>query len=219
MGALSFDHLLRELEGRGLLLDADPVLPSVARLVIGGPFKGSWWAHSLSNEIYMLSQQLEHHPDVVFARLVSAKMTHVHRRLWSELYAVAISRAPWQTADLADSARKLLVKVEDSGCLRLNEVSRPHERKAIGEDARVLQSRLLVFAEDVHTESGAHTKMLATWPRWASRVGFIANRVPVELAKARFDEIIGVMNLQYSSRAFLPWNKPARRARAAQPKG
>ncbi len=55
-GCEAFDRLFGELQNRAILLEADAVLPSVARMVIGGPYKGSWWAHPQSNRIYMLSK-------------------------------------------------------------------------------------------------------------------------------------------------------------------
>ncbi len=36
----------------------------------------------MANEIYLLSQRLIHHPDVLMLKLLSGKSTYVHRRMW-----------------------------------------------------------------------------------------------------------------------------------------
>ena len=40
-----FDAALRELRRWGMLLETDPVLPSVATIVAGSRIRGSWWSH------------------------------------------------------------------------------------------------------------------------------------------------------------------------------
>ena len=83
--------------------------------MVGEPIKGSWWAHPMSNQIYLLSQQLVHHPEVIFLKLLSGKTSYVHRRLWPELIAVATAEEPWQLTGLPLSAKSMLKKVEERG--------------------------------------------------------------------------------------------------------
>jgi hypothetical protein len=82
MARADFDGALAAICEHGVLLETDRAFPSLVALVAGGPVKGTWWAHPLANEIYMLGQRLMDHRDVLFIRLVSGKMTYVHRRLW-----------------------------------------------------------------------------------------------------------------------------------------
>ena len=68
-----FDEALAELRRRGLLLAHDALFPSLTRLTIGEPIRGSWWAHPLSNDVYMVSQ---HCGEVAMVKLVSGKETY-----------------------------------------------------------------------------------------------------------------------------------------------
>lgn len=212
-----FDHLFEELQRRGILLEADALLPSVARIIIGGPYQGSWWAHPLSNQIYLLSRKLEHHRDVLFVRLLSGKMTHIHRRMWPDFYAVAGSQQPWQFAGLPESAKALLARVNKSGRLRIDQMPGRLSRKTLGEDARLLEASLLVFGEEVHTDSGAHAKALESWEHWAARSGFSPAALSAESARERFDQVVAQLNRQYSARAFMPWDRPPKRTRRVPP--
>ena len=216
--AVGFEQLFEELRSRGLLLEADPVLPSVARIVIGGPYKGSWWAHPLSNRIYMLSQQLEHRPDVLFVRFLSAKMTHIHHRMWPDFYAVATARERWQFEALPQSAKALLAEVGRSGRLRTDQMPSLGSAGKLGADARLLEAKLLVHGEEVHTQSGAHAKAVESWPHWAARVGFAPVAASAESARARFDQIVQALNSQHAARALTPWNRPGRQTSKPAPR-
>jgi hypothetical protein len=154
---------LRALERGGLLLVTDARLPSLAALVAGEPVRGSWWGHPRGKAIFAAATQLGDHPDVAAVKLVSGKVTFVHRRLWPALLAAATARASWQTEGLPPDARRLLARVDREGRLRT-------EGSAAARAARVLAERLLVHAGSVHTESGAHATELESWPRWARRL-------------------------------------------------
>ncbi|MFQ5789315.1 MAG: hypothetical protein ACE5JI_02455 [Acidobacteriota bacterium] len=91
---IAFPRILAALEESGLLLLSDVVLPSAVGLVGGGPVRGSWWAHPCAHEIFRLTRQLEHHPDVTVAKLLSGKVLYVHRSLWPALVAVGSARDP-----------------------------------------------------------------------------------------------------------------------------
>src|SRR5712692_6736430 len=147
------------LRERGLLLLADNTLPSLTRLVAGEPIRGSWWGHPKAHAIFHASTALARHPDAIAIPLVAGKMTFVHRRLWPALLAVARARDPWQTSRLSAPARALLKRLGASG-----------ELQASGAAVRELERRLLVKSREVHTESGAHAKIIEPWERWARRV-------------------------------------------------
>src|ERR1700688_83619 len=91
-----FDEALAELKRRGLLLVHDRAFPSLTGLTIGERICGSWWAHPLSNDVYMISQRLQHCGDAMLTKLVSGKETYIHRRLWPHILAIGIAREAWQ---------------------------------------------------------------------------------------------------------------------------
>jgi hypothetical protein len=201
-----FEDILDHLRGLGLLLETDKAFPSITGLMVGEPIKGSWWAHPKSNDIYMLSQRLIHHPDVIFLKLVSGKTSYVHRRLWPELMAIATAEEPWQLDGLPASAKSMLKKVEERGSLRMDELKGARSAKEKSADARILEARLLVFGDDVHTDSGAHVKRIETWEHWAWRTGFQDSVLPKpERAKEKFARIVEELNSEFSASATLPW--------------
>ena len=161
-----------QLKKNGFVLESDKTLPSVVSLVAGAPVSGSWWAHPLGQETYGVCRRLIHHADVLVLKLVNKKITYVHRSLWSCLLAVAMEKDRWQMDGLPLTARNLLAKVSEAGSLRIDELRHRRTLKELGEDARALEARLLVFGDDVHTESGTHVKRMEAWPHWAGRVGF-----------------------------------------------
>src|SRR5881296_968583 len=108
-------RVLSILAREGLLLLSDARLPSIAGLVAKAPVRGSWWGHPAGQAIFRVSEALADHPDVVVNRLVSGKVTYVHRRLWPALLSVARARAPWQTRRLSGPARLLLKRVTRQG--------------------------------------------------------------------------------------------------------
>src|SRR5512143_1453171 len=83
------------LEQTGLLFLHDARRPSLTALVAGAPIRGSWWGHPAGRRIFQVASALEDRGDVLFAPLLSAKVTLVHRRLWAALLGVGEARAPW----------------------------------------------------------------------------------------------------------------------------
>ncbi len=167
--------VLAELKRIGLLLEADNELPSVTRLVAGGPIQGSWWGHPKGSTIFNLLGELDDHRDVAFAKLVNGKRTLVHRALWPALLGAALSGEAWQTKALSKAAAALLKRVRTSGLLQTT-----------GDAARELEARLLAHGTSVHTPTGDHAKALQTWERWATaRKVKAGDRQPLEAAVAR----------------------------------
>jgi hypothetical protein len=203
---IDFDGALDAIAELGVLLETDRAFPSLVALAAGGSVKGTWWAHPLANEIYMLGQWLMDHRDVLFIRLVTGKMTYAHRRLWPALYAIATARQPWQLADLPKTASSMLRMVDRRESLRMDEIRSSRTAKELGADARILETRMLVFGDDVHTDSGAHVKRIETWPRWAERVGLDTGKLPsVDDARQELEEVVARLNQKYDADAVLPW--------------
>ena len=193
------ERALKELERHGLLLVTDAKLPSLVALIAGAPVRGSWWGHPQGKAIYAAAMQLEDHPDVAVVKLVSDKLTFVHRRLWPALLAAATARATWQMQGLAAPARRLLERVEKDGLLPAGAV---HGGRGSG---RALQERLLVHAQSVHTETGAHRTELESWSRWARRVRAKPAR-DGEDGQRRLEEALHAMAAASGGEGRLPWH-------------
>jgi hypothetical protein len=83
------------IERHGLLLQAGRgPIPNVPELVVGGPIRGSWWAHPDHDEIFRVLNQAMVPGSVVRMRLVNGKITLVHRRLWPALVRLAARLGP-----------------------------------------------------------------------------------------------------------------------------
>ena len=209
-----FDDALADLKRRGLMLVHDSTFPSLTGLTIGEPIRGSWWAHPLSNDVYNISQQLQHCGEVAQTKLVSGKETYVHRKLWPHLIAIGISREAWQLDSLTAPTRELLEEADRAGSIRMDQIKSTRPRKELSEDARTLAARLLVHADDVHTESGAHARRLETWQSWANRHQIAIAQLPsASEARYEFERIVLDANREFSADAFLPWQKKPRRKR------
>lgn len=185
-------QILEELERRGLLLLQDKRLPSVVSLFTGETLKGSWWAHPRSHEIFRLLTELGKHPDVLFCKLVAGKVTLVHRRLWPALFAVGTSQEPWQTLGLTRRAATLWKRVEKSGSV-----------VASGTPVKELERRLLAFAREEHTESGAHRMLVTSWSR-SIKTARRAPRLTPKKGRNRLEQAVLALGAPLSS---LPWRK------------
>jgi hypothetical protein len=196
-------HTLRRL---GLLLETDARFPSVAGLIAGEPVRGSWWSHPLAQEIFTTLGELDDHRDVMFTKLISGKVTLVHRKLWPEILAIGATRAPWQMKGLSKSARTLLEMIDEQGSVRTHQLSWSKSATAKpGEAARELEKKLLIHADQFHTETGAHAKLLESWEAWAARIGFRVGTMRLEKAMQKMEERIWKLNNQFEAKARLPW--------------
>jgi hypothetical protein len=197
---------LAALQRRGMFLISDKVLPNLVIQVVGAPVTGSWWAHPLCHEIYMVSQRLRDHADVAVLKLVNGKNTFVHRTRWPELCAIGSGNDAWQMFGLPAGAKKLLARVGEAGSLRIDELRSGQSMKELGQEARLLEARLLVFGDDVHTDSGAHVKRIETWPHWAARVSFSPEeRMSSAQARASFEAIADSWREEFGGKVWLPW--------------
>jgi hypothetical protein len=187
----------------GILLEQDALLPSVASLIAGRPIRGSWWGDPLARGTYEAVEALEDRQDVLNVKLVSGKVTFVLKRLWPKVLAIAQARETWQLDRLTDEAQSLLKLVDDAGSLRLDEV--PGAGRGLREAARALEQRLLVRSGQMHTESGAHTKVLESWTAWAERMDCKGDNVTPGAAKETLEEIVRALNATYGANATLPW--------------
>lgn len=210
IAAATFKRVFGKLLKLGFLLESDPKLPSVGTLITGAPLRGSWWSHPLAQTIFQANEKLEDHPDVLVTKLISGKVTFVHRNLWPEILAIGTAREPWQMEGLSTPAQSLLKTVELSGELRSDKIDWPGSQSSSknkpGDAARELERKLLVHAEQIHTSSGAHAKVLETWKHWCERKGFVRSSVQPDEAKRTLEERLRKLNEEFEGTARLPWN-------------
>jgi hypothetical protein len=135
---MTSEDLLERLRELDLLLDTDAKFPSIAGYIVGGEVHGSWWAHPQSHEVFRVANALRDHADVLTIKLISGKVTMVHRPLWPAIVAIGLAREPWQTSGLSKEAAALLKKVDKSG-----------NASATGDAVRELERRLLIHAKSI----------------------------------------------------------------------
>jgi hypothetical protein len=195
-----FDKVFLQLQELGLLLLSDANLPSVSGIVTGEKLRGSWWAHKQGQTIFAISEMLEDHTDVLITKLISDKVTFVHRELWGRIYSIGVAREDWQLKNVSAAAKLLLQAVDAEGTLGTNKLG----KKLGTKPARELELRLLVHAEQKHSESGAHTKMLETWDTWAERAGFRAKAQSAPAARRFLEQRLAQINMN-NGYGTLPW--------------
>jgi hypothetical protein len=151
--------------------------------------------------MFDLSCRLHDHPDVLMVKLISGKVTYIHRPLWPAIVAIGMSREPWQIDGLSKEAKALLKKTDSLGKV-----------EASGDAVRELEARLLVNAASLHTESGAHKKELQSWTVWAKSVRLGKVKLTPEEAKAQLESVVARLNQQFGANGTLPWQAKRRRA-------
>src|SRR5947209_1892571 len=72
-----------------VLVSGKGPVPRLTEAVAGEPIAGSWWSHPKAHGIFAVVQAVVESGDVLVCRLVGAKVTLVHRRLWPALVRVA----------------------------------------------------------------------------------------------------------------------------------
>lgn len=185
---------LRALERRGLLLLQDAKLPSLVGLIAGEPVRGSWWGHPKGSEIFHAAGKLDDHPDVTSTKILSGKVTFVHRSLWPQLIAIGRSREAWQTEGLPKEAQILLDRVDEETRVRTS-----------GKAAKTLEQRLLVASQEVHTESGAHALDLLTWKAFARDMKVRLPRFSAAKSRAEIEQRVDAMNAEFDAKGKVPW--------------
>lgn len=167
----TFDRVFRRLEELGLLLLSGYGFPSVAGLIARNRIKGSWWSHPDAQTIFEVAELLDDHHDVLFLKLLDGKVTLVHRELWSRIFSIGVAREDWQMKTLTPSAKLLLRKIDAEGIVETGVLGKRSDPKP-GIAARELESCMLIHSSQIHTQSGAHAKILETWDHWAKSVDF-----------------------------------------------
>ena len=210
---------MRVLKQSGLLMQADASLPSVVTLVVGQPIRGSWWGHPAGDAIHVLNNQLKEHADVIAARLVSRKITYVHRMLWPELFGVVTAGEPWQRSGISTLTRRIIQRVESKGSVRTDlddlfaNCSTSERRAAMGE----VEERLLLHSSDLHTERGTHAKLLQTWEECRRIKRFHGRTLEGAESRKRLELSVQSWSAGSDKRATLPWHSQRRIRRPRGP--
>jgi hypothetical protein len=165
-------------------------------MMAGEKLSTSWWGHAAGQAIFACLERLDDDPDVLSTRLVAGKITYLHRDLWPAFLAVAMSNEEWQTKGLSVEARKLL------------DAAHRTDTRATGRAAKELQERLLVHADQVHTDSGKHELQLQAWPRVAKMRGVAP---AMDDGKARIEAAVVAIGVPVTA---LPWLRKGRRSAA-----
>ncbi len=195
-------RVFAELERRELLLQAGREFASVANIVAGEEIRGSWWAHPKSNLIYWVCQDLEAHPRIAEARLLAGKVTQLWDTLWPHVAAIALARDAWQMDGLSATARELLTRVDEEP-VRTDTLAWKSTREKKADVVRLLERRLLVNADELHTDSGKHAKQLVSWRAWWNEHG--GGRLPKPAdARAYVEQRVG------AELRLLPWRATRR---------
>ena len=78
------------VKANGVVLESGRgAVPTLAEAIAGAPIRGSWWAHSKANTIFLCSRAIRESADVLVCRLARGKVTYVHCRLWPALVRLA----------------------------------------------------------------------------------------------------------------------------------
>ncbi len=166
--------------------------------------RGSWWSHPKAQVIFQVNELLEDHPDVLITKLISGKVTFVHRALWPEVFAVGNAHDAWQLKGLSKAAKDLLEIVEAKDSVRTDSLVTSNKAK-VGDAARELEKRLLVVANQVHTETGAHAKVLERWGHWRRRVKLRKRKIAALEGMKCLEDRLTRINAEYHAKASLPW--------------
>jgi hypothetical protein len=196
------DAILARLADTGLLLLHDAARPCLTALVAGEAVRGSWWSHPKGKKIFAVGEALGHHADVMTCKLLDGKITFVHRRLWPALSTMGRARAAWQLRGLDEAAQELLARIRADGLLRIE----GGESKA----GKLLEERMLVLGERVHTEAGHHATELMSWPHWGRKVKLGRVRMTAADAQRELESAAAIA----APGAQLPWATRGSRASA-----
>jgi len=100
---MTADEALAFVREQGVILvSGKGAVPRLTEVIVGGPIKGSWWAHPKSHQIFAILQAVTESKEILVCRLVDGKVTLVHRRLWPALVRVARRFRPDQIAQVRE---------------------------------------------------------------------------------------------------------------------
>ncbi len=184
--------VLQALSEMGLLLLQDKHLPNIVTLVTGETPRTSWWSHPKGRQVFAVVTELAEHPDVLFTKLLHAKVTLVHRRLWRALLTIVSAGEAWQLRGLSAAARRLLASANES----------QEPIRATGAVVKELEARLLLHTKEVHGETGRHEVIVESWEVWARHARVKPLR-SIDAAKRQIEAAVKAFGADLTA---LPWH-------------
>jgi len=154
-------------------------------------------AHPRSHDIFRVSCDLTEHRDVLVIKLVSSKVTYVHRALWPYVVTIGRARAEWQLESLSRAALELLEEVDGAPVQTDRRSAKP---------ASELEKALLVSSEQVHTAAGSHARRLESWDQWVRRKGLAQSKVKTDEAIDALEQVMDSLNQRFEACGRLPWH-------------
>lgn len=198
----------KELKRYGILMLTDPVLPSLTSVVAGAPVKGSWWGHAKGNLMYNLSNTLLDDPKILCVKLINKKNTFLLPEHWPALFAIGRSKVEWQMRGLTIAQKSILKMIEAKGLVRGD--SKGFSPGDFGKQLAKLEERLLVFSENVHTDSGKHVRVAISCKQMAKlrRIKHqnLKGRLAPEAAQNHFELLCEDLWREYGAKIRLPWH-------------
>jgi hypothetical protein len=88
---LTPEQALAFVERHGVVCESARVrgTPSLADAIAGEAIRGNWWSHRASKRIFALTRAVRDAPQVLVCKLIDAKVTFVHERVWPALVRLA----------------------------------------------------------------------------------------------------------------------------------
>lgn len=151
------------IEKHKILLLQDKSFPNIVSKIVGEDIVGSWWGHPLANPIYNGLQWLEENHSVLVLKLISGKVTYIHESLFLDMYSVVQAPRGWQTKKLKDDELKLLKYISKKKKITSNDPKLAELAKDPKKGLTKLETNLLVFSSEEHTDSGKHIKEFKVW--------------------------------------------------------
>ena len=115
MAVVTPKQALAFVKENGVVLESSRgAVPSLAEAIAGKAIRGNWWAHPKGDIIFHCSRAVRASPDVLICRLVSGKITYVHRSLWPALVRRADQFKADRLAAIRERGRRNAAREERS---------------------------------------------------------------------------------------------------------
>jgi hypothetical protein len=129
-------------------------------------------------------------------KLVSGKVTYVHRSLWPQVLAVGCARDRWQMNGLPAAAGKLLADVDRA----------PVEPgRAMRKAASELAARMLAYGAQFHSESVEHVRRGESWRHWSGRMDVSQDGISGAASRTVLEGVLASLNKKFGCKGILPW--------------
>lgn len=204
----NFTKVYSAIKRYGLLLESDKFLPSVVGIVTGEKLSSSWWSHKKGQEIFNVLDKLADKDDILLTKLISGKVTFIHKSMWLDFLTVATSGEPWQFDTLSEEAHTLFKRIKKKGLIQTEILPKDFfiSPGKMGAVVRDLEKKILVCSYQVHTDQGHHAKVIESWDHWITmKKLLLRKKVSVQASKNRFEHLINDWYKTLGGKGKLPW--------------